>query len=633
MRARRFAVFAVLTTALSINPGLRAQLEDFSIGGMVADTLSEAFASYQQMQQGLAQATQDIRAARARFWKAYPNGKDLAASEQAFADQLWMKDVFHLMWTLPEGLDGPAAFNRIVTSKMDNGIPPLAYPAFKDLVNDVRLRLGARNRTDPVIVFNPVRTMEAFLASAERLRAYVRLRDFAEFEASGVNLSKMIAPKPYALRLIESQLSGWEAGIPRPDPVEESLEVYDAMARMVGEPQMLAAAARVLAAPKDARGSLSPAITLPPELGGGSVSGTFFWFTRLLATNPRAYAAIAMADVYPSGTRLQFVWKSVATRYDALVKAHGEAAVLKAAERVRLAPKDPALGRIGNAEPASWIATLAGKPETPLPASPKRTSVADFEAFKAGVKDATITVTGTVSRVTIMSGGGALEYAVLHFKESPDSRVTARIMYTSPENLPDFVGKTLEITSDYWMTDGDTKATLRVVMPGQLTIPQTASSRPQPAPAPTAEDRVTAAFEARPAPAPQPPRQGAQPQEPARPQRGRGASTPAPNDQWWTSMLGTWSGPTQGPGPQRTITVQLTSSPSGLAAHVRSSDGFGAEAVRAHIVSGTREVTTASESRVVLDARVSPDGKTLQGRLTVWFWSPKTVTVALAKGE
>jgi hypothetical protein len=104
---------------------------------------------------------------------------------------------------------------------------------------------------------------------------------------------------------------------------------------------------------------------------------------------------------------------------------------------------------------------------------------------------------------------------------------------------------------------------------------------------------------------------------------------PAPTA-WWASLVGTWSGTTTTGGTERTITLDLNASGGELKAFVRTSDGLTGDA-RARIVSGSREVVARSESQITFDGRLSSDGKTIDGQLNVWFWTPKAVTLALTK--
>lgn len=119
--------------------------------------------------------------------------------------------------------------------------------------------------------------------------------------------------------------------------------------------------------------------------------------------------------------------------------------------------------------------------------------------------------------------------------------------------------------------------------------------------------------------------------------RGVFAPVPAENENpapasWWASLVGTWSGTTSSGGTERTITLDLTASRGELKALVRTSDGLGAE-TRARIVSAGQEVVARSESQVTFDGRLSSDGKTIDGQLNVWFWTPKAVAIVLTKRE
>jgi hypothetical protein len=110
---------------------------------------------------------------------------------------------------------------------------------------------------------------------------------------------------------------------------------------------------------------------------------------------------------------------------------------------------------------------------------------------------------------------------------------------------------------------------------------------------------------------------------------GAPANQPPTARSWWDSMLGTWQGTSGGPTP-KTITLELTRAGANLAAIIKTSDGLTGE-TRANIVSGANEVTSPSSSQIRFDGRLSADGTTITGQLTVWFWTPRDVPLTLSK--
>jgi hypothetical protein len=89
----------------------------------------------------------------------------------------------------------------------------------------------------------------------------------------------------------------------------------------------------------------------------------------------------------------------------------------------------------------------------------RRLAVSDIDGLKAAA-GRTVVATGTVSHVIEESGGGAVRYMRLFFKEAGNS-VSARTYGFVPtfegrygDRGANIVGKTIEITSDFWVKFG-----------------------------------------------------------------------------------------------------------------------------------------------------------------------------------
>jgi hypothetical protein len=149
-------------------------------------------------------------------------------------------------------------------------------------------------------------------------------------------------------------------------------------------------------------------------------------------------------------------WEQAAKDYQQLVTTFGEGRVLAAAEQILKADKTP-LGLIGERRPGWWFGQLLEKPGTALPGPPPRFAASDVDGLKAvGSRNKTVIVTGTVSHVIEESGGGAVRYMRLYFKEA--GNVSARTYGFVPtfegrygDRGANIVGKTIEITSDFWV--------------------------------------------------------------------------------------------------------------------------------------------------------------------------------------
>jgi hypothetical protein len=82
----------------------------------------------------------------------------------------------------------------MVSGKIDGGIRPSAYPAFQDWLEETRHEMG---------VLGVDGVERAFSDKNPWAETYQHLRDWAEFEASGLDLTKFLSPKDYAIVLFE----------------------------------------------------------------------------------------------------------------------------------------------------------------------------------------------------------------------------------------------------------------------------------------------------------------------------------------------------------------------------------------------------------------------------------------------
>ena len=433
-----------------------------TLGQVIISNLTSAVSDIGAANLQLAQHNQEIRSARDRYWKAFPSGPDFAAAEERFSKLLWGKDGRYLMWALPEGRRSPMKdpdemtsgldVLKRVTLPLDDGIRPQASTTFDDLVAAMRYEMGVRRANDIAPTFVPGKTLAALRASSDKLEAYLRARDWAEFLASGIDIRKFFEPKTYALQLVEDRIlqESWGAGIKRPSPESEAARVYSAMVEAVGEPGVLAAAAKVLAA-EQKHGRLVKPMSITSIEGSLSVTSPRRAFESLLFSEPRGAAVFAVMGTGIYSQR----WEDALAGYRELVAKYGEKSVLSAAAQVLKADKSP-LGLIEHRRPGWWLGQLLEKPGLTLPGPIPRLAVSDIEGLKAAV-GRTVVATGTVSHVIEESGGGAVRYMRLFFKEAGNS-VSARTYGFVPtfegrygDRGANIVGKTIEITSDFWV--------------------------------------------------------------------------------------------------------------------------------------------------------------------------------------
>lgn len=423
-------------------------------GRRVGQSVREFGTSYLRAREALPGYNRDFQEARARFWREFPSGPGFVAADQALAKKLWAKDVYYLSWLLPLGAQnamGPGDLRDLIEplrrsiGDLDGGIRPSAYIAFTDWVAALRTALGARDGEPAVGLLNPALMAQALVTTRNRLEAYVRARDWAEFEASGLDLSKYMSPKSYALRLIEKRLSGTRLNpaFERPDPEAEAAKIYSFIEEGAGAQRVLAAAATVLAAKKDLRGNLVTPVDIQlPNNSKETVQEPERWFEALVLTSDARGYAFGLARKY-AGFLLDWrvYWEKGIVAHRKIIAEYGEKAVLAAAEKERLAPKDAAGMPIGVnfakiLSPNETFITFRKPPEPPVPTF-EATDVASLKPRAFGMVNGKLQmgnregtrVRGVVSRITWESTSGPLpqRYRALHFAGVPGDAVIVRL--------------------------------------------------------------------------------------------------------------------------------------------------------------------------------------------------------------
>jgi TonB family protein len=428
-----------------------------TLGRVIVASATDSFNRVATANADIARLTIELQNARARYWKAFPDGPDFAAAQDEFAKRLWNKDVYHIFLAVPDGRRTPMSDPDDITSLMDalkrvlapydGGTRGLASRAFDDLIDALRYEMGARRPKDPI---NPFMTQAAFKASSDRLEAYLRARDWAEFLASGLDIRKYFEPKTYAVQLIEDRIlqNSWDVGIKRPSPESEAARAYIAMVDGLGEAAVVAAAAKVLALPQR-NGHLVKPLTTTSIEGTVTVTSPRRAFELLLYSEPRGAATFMMMN--PFGNYPQ-KWEQAVAGYRGLVAKYGEERVLAAASRVLKAPRSP-MNDIGNRQAGYWFGQFLDKPEASLPAPPRRFLASDVNGLKTVDPATDVIVTGTVLRILPASGDS---YPMLIFQEAPGVVSGQLTNISSLESAfgpraSQLVGKRIEVTSVLWV--------------------------------------------------------------------------------------------------------------------------------------------------------------------------------------
>lgn len=207
----------------------------------------------------LAELEVRIEEARQRFFKVYPNGSGRAQAEEEFASLLLEKDMYLCNVDLFNSRQGQidSGLQFRVGRNLDGGIRPFASSLFGKWTDLIRARKGREMPNSLAELSNRFRT--AFAESQPQYEQYRLARDWAEFAAAGHRITD--DPKRYVTLLLAIKRPwGISGTFAETDLMEKAAEHYREMTEVFGEVSVLQAAKRLMVAPKDKDGKLTPAL-------------------------------------------------------------------------------------------------------------------------------------------------------------------------------------------------------------------------------------------------------------------------------------------------------------------------------------------------------------------------------------
>lgn len=285
--------------------------------------------------------TLQIQQARRRFFDAYPQGPGRAQAEAEFANLLDQKDFYYFYITLypaPRGMSSAESSHYMdlflgLGGKLDDGIRPFASRLFNNWTDLIRERMG-RGRPNSLSELSS-RFRTAFAESQPQYEQYRLARNWAEFAAAGRSITD--DPKTYATLLLAIRRPwGISGTFAEPDLMEKAAEHYRAMTEVFGEDSVLQAAKRLMAAPKNKDGNLTPVL----QANGLRFETPYTAFKAMLGDgNPRNYILTAILDEAWNEQQTGHM-READKMYKYLVAAYGTKAVIDAAEQVRRAEKN-----------------------------------------------------------------------------------------------------------------------------------------------------------------------------------------------------------------------------------------------------------------------------------------------------
>ena len=377
---RLFKCFLITIAFLFLAPSLAAATDDplddaiaadigSGLGKMIADAINSA-AEYQNQ---IADFNRDIAAARAEFWRQYPNGPHIRAATKRFLDLLLAKDIGLMNQTVSSGklAGGSRAqlnamdFLNAIGGKIDDGIRPMAGSQFYNWVDLIRKRLRAHGSIQSIFDVSG-RYATAIAEAWPAYKTYAFARDYAEFAAAGRFPPSVTGPRSYIELMIVLGLTDsihWGDLPPSPDldrlaeARAEAHSTYERLTQIFGEAEVRSVATKVMKAKVNRYGGLEdpaslgivgcnlelkPDVPAPPGLiphFGTDPYGAFF--ALLTNLGPREYLLGIVAQHVDCnrctlGRRLD---QASGLEIQRLELAYGSKSLTDAAEEVRHAPK------------------------------------------------------------------------------------------------------------------------------------------------------------------------------------------------------------------------------------------------------------------------------------------------------
>jgi hypothetical protein len=282
--------FVIWLAPLWISSDLNAQgrrendpFDDFiigEIGASIGQGLGSAMRTALEYRQGIQEMGRDLAAARARFWREYPDGPNSAEASKEFAIQLVNKDLLFMHDTVLSGMNsGSRSEPNLIdviskfsgANSVDGGIRPIARRHFYTWTDAVRRSL----------VRNPMRGFPGALENAApAYQAYRMARDYAEFVAAGKLPPGAGAPGSYVrfqlLFYLTERLFDGDGEIPPPSEQDllrearaEAQRGYEDLIQLFGRARVHSAAERVMKAPLSPSGEVTEQALLPLAHGSG----------------------------------------------------------------------------------------------------------------------------------------------------------------------------------------------------------------------------------------------------------------------------------------------------------------------------------------------------------------------------
>lgn len=300
------------------------------IGSSIGRNLAGAINAAAGMRQAAIEASREIEGARRAYWDAVRTGRDVTAAKARFREVLDGKDLHYLIFSVPEGTEGArAVVLNLISGGIDGGIHLSAQSAFLAWIQAIRANLGAEvmwwHQTNTFVIPTPAQLAEALQAAEKQYQHYVRARDWAEIDRSGLTWPWDTDARAHALMLL-NRYGNWTG--------QDLAQRYQDLVAMFGEDELLAAADRI----RQARRNNEALLADPAAIGVSSPDPNYALLELLALKNGRTYLGYLLChtggSVIPSRTISE-----ARRELERFVMAYGEEAIDEVGRVIQKLPR------------------------------------------------------------------------------------------------------------------------------------------------------------------------------------------------------------------------------------------------------------------------------------------------------
>ena len=306
---------------------------DFSMGGLVADSVAEYFRHMEESRKHCDESSRQVSAARSNYQAALASGAGIESARSELYQLLDTKDFLYLGIYVITGQNSPQTKNILDNCVIDGGIRWNLSGAFFDLVREVRTRMGAKGEND-ILFFNPLKLVAAIEAERPRANAYMRARNLMEIYESGVPTEQIFSAETYLKILLEMEYSRPRLSVLQPDMDSLPQKRFDLAIEVFGKELVMQAAETVLNLPKSKEGLLAGEFTADKIRG---TADPFEAFSAILKAGPKGLV------IFAKYRNWRYDWageiKLGSQYYDELVRQHGQDRVNQVIKSIRAAPR------------------------------------------------------------------------------------------------------------------------------------------------------------------------------------------------------------------------------------------------------------------------------------------------------